>query len=195
MGNLGSIQNMLNKIEVDCKITHSSNEIDSADKLILPGVGAFDHGMDNLTKNNLINILYNNVIVHKKPILGICLGMQLLFEHSEEGNIEGLCWIPGRVKRFSFDNMEKKVPHMGWNTINIETDNLLLDNLHEDSRFYFVHSFFAVCQDKKNVLATTSYGHSFCSIVNNANIYGVQFHPEKSHRYGMKLLKNFALMR
>lgn len=194
LGNPGSIINMLKKIGVEAVLTSDEEILRNADKLILPGVGAFDAGMHNLTEKALIPLLNQLVLGDKKPILGICLGMQLLGKSSEEGVLPGLGWIDFKNTRFNLneDNPSFKIPHMGWNTIVPQADHSLLHNMNQDTRFYFVHSYHAVCRDVSNVLTKTEYGYSFASAVMQDNIYGVQFHPEKSHRFGMHLLKNFV---
>lgn len=194
MGNLGSIKNMFKKIGSEALITSDINQIESATKIVLPGVGAFDHGMKHLQELKLINVLEKKVINQKTPFLGICLGMQLLGKSSEEGQLPGLGWIAATAKRFNFAELDKKlpVPHMAWNFITPKKKSVLLNNMHEDARFYFVHSYHVVNDDEKNCLATTSYGYEFVSMVERENIFGVQFHPEKSHRFGMQLLKNFV---
>jgi len=140
----------------------------------------------------LVQTLERKVLEEKTPILGICLGMQLFAQKSEEGILEGLGWIKGEVKKFDFQDDSLKVPHMGWNTIEIKKQDSFLRELPESSRFYFVHSYHFVCKNNDNVLATTNYGYDFPSIIRQGNIFGVQFHPEKSHKFGMQLLKNFA---
>jgi len=191
MGNLGSIKNMLEKIGTKVIISSKSKDIEKADKLILPGVGAFDNAMNNLQKLNLIPILNKKVLEDKIPILGICLGMQLLMEKSEEGKLKGLRWIKGEVIKFKFKGNSLKTPHMGWNTLKILDKKSLFANNSKEVRFYFVHSYHVVCKNKENILATTNYGYDFTSAVHKGNIYGTQFHPEKSHKFGLKLLKNF----
>ena len=194
MGNVGSIVNMLKKIGTEATITSSRADIQQADKLILPGVGAFDHGMQNLAELELIDILNEKILNEKIPVLGICLGMQLLTTCSEEGVLPGLNWIHAETKRFHFDtnSTKLKIPHMGWNTVNIEKQDRLLTDLYQNARFYFVHSYHVVCNHKSDVLTTTFHGYHFVSAVARENILGVQFHPEKSHKFGMKLLKNFV---
>ena len=192
MGNIGSILNMLKKIDAEGIISSDPDEIKRADKLILPGVGSFDRGIRNLTDSGLIPILESKVIKERTPILGICLGMQLFSKRSEEGVLDGLGWIDAEVKRFSFENNKLKIPHMGWNSVTVLKQDNLLRDMPEQSRFYFVHSYYLVCKDEKDALLTTDYGHSFTSAVKKDNIIGVQFHPEKSHKFGMKLLKNFS---
>lgn len=191
-GNLGSIQNILKKIGEESVVTSDKDEIARASKLILPGVGAFDTGMRNLTELDLTDILNEKVIVEKTPVLGICLGMQLLSKGSQEGSFPGLGWIDAETVRFRFeDTMEYKIPHMGWNFIWQHKTSKLLDNMYPDARFYFVHSFFFRANIKEDVLASTTYEIEFTSAIERGNILGVQFHPEKSHKFGMKLLKNF----
>jgi glutamine amidotransferase len=191
-GNLGSIQNILKRIGEESVVTSDKDEIARASKLILPGVGAFDTGMRNLTELDLIDILNEKVIVEKTPVLGICLGMQLLSKGSQEGSFPGLGWIDAETVRFRFeDTIEYKIPHMGWNFIRQHKTSKLLDNMYPDARFYFVHSFFFRANIKEVVLASTTYEIEFTSAIERGNILGVQFHPEKSHKFGMKLLKNF----
>ncbi len=194
VGNLGSIQNMLKYINVDFDMAFDHRDIKAADKVLLPGVGAFDAAIDTLHEKNLVDSLNEFVTIKKKPLLGICLGMQLLTNQSEEGKKKGFGWIEGEATKFNFgDNPDKlKVPHMGWNFIQPQYDNPLLAEMDETYRFYFVHSYFVSCQKKDNVLATTHFGHDFASIINKDNVFGAQFHPEKSHKFGMKLLNNFA---
>jgi glutamine amidotransferase len=195
MGNPASIQNMIQKLGSTAVISMDNKSINSADAIILPGVGAFDNGMTKLAASDSFHTLQHKVIEEKIPFLGICLGMQLLFETSEEGKKPGLGWISGEVKRFDFTNQEKnkylKIPHMGWNDVKILNPNKLLDNLEVMARFYFVHSYHVVCKHSEHIIATTFYGYEFTSVVNKENIWGTQFHPEKSHRYGLMLLSNF----
>jgi imidazole glycerol-phosphate synthase subunit HisH len=191
-GNLGSIQNILKRIGVESIITSEKEKIASAEKLILPGVGSFDTGMENLLQLDIISLLNKKVLEEKTPVLGICLGMQLLSEGSQEGTLPGLGWIKGNTKRFDLNNTsEYKIPHMGWNFINPVRASNLLNEMDAAARFYFVHSYFLNPIDKSDILATTTYEIEFTSAVGKGNILGVQFHPEKSHKFGMKLLKNF----
>lgn len=193
MGNLGSIQNMLARMNYEAEITSDLDRICAADKLILPGVGSFDKAMNNLKNLGFIPTLNELVLKKKIPILGICLGMQLLSMRSEEGVLQGLGWIDAETIRFQFDELVNlRIPHMGWNKVRIEQDSQLFQDMYEDARFYFVHSYHVQLTDRSNILATTEYGISFPSAVKKANIYGVQFHPEKSHKFGMNLLKNYA---
>lgn len=191
MGNLGSIKNMLKKIGYPYIITDNSNEILKAEKLILPGVGAFYQAMKNLNEKGMAEVIQQKVKAGI-PLLGICLGMQLLADYSEEGDAEGLGIIPGNVKRFRVQP-SLKVPHMGWNLIQYDEGCKLYYGFeqYQEARFYFVHSYHYVCSNEKHVSGITQYGHPFTSSVSKGYIHGVQFHPEKSHKFGMALLKNF----
>jgi len=192
-GNLGSIQNMLRKIREDSRVASSPEEIDAATRIILPGVGAFDQGMEMLQKLGLKDILNKKVLEDRVPVLGICLGMQLMTRKSEEGKMEGLGWIDADTVRFRFENPALyKSPHMGWNYIIRKKESRLLRNLPAESRFYFVHSYYVNRHDTDAVLTTTIYEQEFISSFEKGNICGVQFHPEKSHKFGMALLKNFT---
>lgn len=197
MGNLGSIRNMLNRIGVSSEITSDIETIRQSQKLILPGVGAFDQAMNNIRALNLEQVLIDKASAAKTPLLGICLGMQILLEKSEEGNnVKGLGLIKGEVKKFQFakDQMHLKVPHMGWNAVAPQKEHPLFRNFEQEIRFYFVHAYYALPANADDVIGTTQYGASFCSVTGNGNITGVQFHPEKSHAFGMNLLKNFAAL-
>lgn len=193
IGNLGSIANMLRKIGVENSISSNKSEIEKADKLILPGVGSFDTGMRNLSDLKLIEPLNIKVIGQKTPILGICLGMQLFTKKSQEGIMPGLGWIDAETVKFRFIEGANplRIPHMGWNHIKPEKENVLLNGLTGESRYYFVHSYHVICNHDEDVLATTSYGYDFVSVVRKENIVGVQFHPEKSHKFGINFLTNF----
>lgn len=192
MGNVGSIKNMLEYLGFnDVEISGDQERILKSTHVILPGVGAFDEGMKNLEARKLDVILKEYALKLKKPLLGICLGMQLLGNSSEEGIKKGLGLIDFYNIKFRLNN-GLKVPHMGWNTINIKNShNPLLKDLDNNYRYYFVHSYHAVCEDVNQVLLTTYYGYDVAVGINQGNIYGVQFHPEKSHHFGMKLLQNF----
>jgi glutamine amidotransferase len=192
-GNLGSIQNILKRIGEESIITSDKGVIATAKKLILPGVGSFDTGMKNLKDLDLVEALNFKVLEEKVPVLGICLGMQLLSLKSEEGNLPGLGWINAVTKRFNFVNTsEYKIPHMGWNYLTVNKESPLLKDMYPEPRFYFVHSYYFNANESHDILASTSYESEFTSAVEKENILGVQFHPEKSHKFGMKLLKNFV---
>jgi glutamine amidotransferase len=193
VGNLGSIQNMLRKLGVDSTVASDISAVERATKLILPGVGSFDAGMSALDASGLRLALNLAVLERKVPVAGICLGMQLMTEGSEEGRLPGLGWVPGRATRFSPGPGETiKVPHMGWNVCTEVKRSSVLDFLEGESRFYFVHSYHVRCRDRKDALLTTRYGSvAFDAAFERGNILGFQFHPEKSHRFGMAILKGF----
>lgn len=191
MGNLGSIRNMLKKLGFESHITADPQDIAAAERIILPGVGAFDAGMTALETSGLIPVLNDRVHGARVPTLGICLGMQLMTRRSEEGTHAGLGWIDADVIRFPSDE-NLKVPHMGWNLVEPAREAPLIADLPPEPRFYFVHSYYARCQRDEDVLLTAQYGLQFHAGFQSGNVMGVQFHPEKSHKYGMRLLQNFA---
>jgi len=194
MGNLGSIRNMLGYLGIPCLITSEMDQIANAKKIIIAGVGAFDYAINKLHEYRLWEVLERKALMEKTPILGICLGMQIMTKKSEEGKQQGFGWIDGETIRFNFnDNLSKlKIPHIGWNTVSVEKESNIITGLDSNSRFYFVHSFHIICYQKKDILLSTNYGYNFPSGIQRENIYGVQFHPEKSHRFGFRLLKSFA---
>jgi glutamine amidotransferase len=189
MGNMGSIVNMLKKLNVSAKISADPNEIMDARKVILPGVGSYDNAVLKLKDLNLFEVLRNKGNQPDDYLLGICLGMQLLGTDSEEGIEKGLNLIPGSVKEFKSE-MGLKVPHMGWNEVS-PIDKQVFENLDEN-RFYFVHSYYFNCVDKAMIAGQTKYGIEFTSTIRKGNIIGAQFHPEKSHKFGMQFLSNFS---
>lgn len=194
VGNLGSIVNMLKKVGFKASASSDPAVLRQAEKLILPGVGAFDAGMRKLHETGLVPVLNELVLEAKVPVIGLCLGMQLMTRSSEEGQETGLGWIAAETVRFKFDQSQShlKIPHMGWNTLDIRRSHPLVADLQPDARFYFVHSYHIVCEDETDVVAYTDYGYPLAAIIGKDNVMGAQFHPEKSHRYGMQLLKNFA---
>ena len=193
MGNLGSIFNMFKKIGVQSNITSDKKEIEKATKILLPGVGSFDAAMSKIKELDFQTLLNYKALEEKIPVLGICLGMQLLTNHSEEGKLPGLGWIPAETIKFKFDaNQNLKIPHMGWNMVQKNEMSKLTDHFEENTRFYFVHSYYVKCRDNNNSILKTNYGLTFDSAIQKDNIYGAQFHPEKSHKFGMKFLKNFS---
>lgn len=193
LGNVKAFANLYKGINVHCKIVKDAEELKGASKIILPGVGAFDYAMEALTKSGLCSQLNHMVLNEKVPVLGICVGMQIMALSSEEGTIPGLGWINGIVKKFDFpESSTLSVPHMGWNDTEIPSDNPLLSDLNNESRFYFLHSYYFSCESSDSIIATTSYGQKFTSAVTRDNIFGVQFHPEKSHKWGVKVLENFS---
>jgi glutamine amidotransferase len=192
MGNIGSVANMLKKIGAKAVITREPEIIQQADKLILPGVGAFDKGMENLEDLGLKTLLNEVVLEKKTPILGICLGAQLLLNESEEGQKKGLCFVDGKVIKFKVENSNFRVPHMGWKHVKTLKSSNLVNQLPESPRFYFVHSFHFMLKNKEDELLESDYCYSFCSAFQHEHLMGVQFHPEKSHKFGMALLRNFS---
>lgn len=193
MGNLHSVQKKLLRLHADVSISSDPKEILAADKLILPGVGHFGKAMENLRRLQLIDTLNEAVLVKGTPILGICLGMQLMAKRSEEGNAEGLAWFDAEIVRFQVeDTLKYKIPHTGWNQVEIKKSSPLMQDIQERAEFYFVHSFHARTSDPSIVLNETQYGYSFVSALEKDNIFGVQYHPEKSHDAGEKLMRNFS---
>lgn len=192
LGNLQSVVNAFEILGVDAKLTNKKEDLQAADGLVLPGVGAFADGMKNLKRLNLISILDELVLRRKKPVLGICLGMQLMAEKSyENGEFDGLGWIKGEVVRFKIEQYNLKVPHVGWNDVHLNQKSKLLAFKDEVLTFYFVHSYHFVCREPSDVIGICTYGKDFTAIVESNNIYGTQFHPEKSQRHGLDLLRNF----
>ena len=191
IGNLGSISNMLKVIGEKSKITNEPAIVESSDGIILPGVGAFDAGMSKLIETGLSQIITDEAN-KGKPILGICLGMQLLGQKSEEGHLPGLSLIPFQCKKFRFQDETLKIPHMGWDVVEFQKKHPILEKLSGHQRYYFVHSYYAVCDSHENILMTCDYGYEFAAAVVKDNIIGVQFHPEKSHDFGLALLSNFV---
>lgn len=191
MGNIGSICKMLRVVGADPVVTADPRQLTVADKLILPGVGHFDRAIQNLAAANLVDELKELVQTRHKEILGVCLGMQLLCCASEEGTQPGLGFINAHVRRFKGGN-GLKVPHMGWSHLEIARSSTLLAQLDGESRFYFVHSYFVDCAERGDVLALSNYGCSFVAAFERGNVKGVQFHPEKSHRFGMQVFRNFV---
>ena len=193
MGNLRSVQKAFEKFGCDAIVTNNHDTIKNADKIVLPGVGAFKDGMKHLEELGLIDILNREVIINKKPFLGVCLGMQLIANKSyENGETNGLGWVDAEVIKFDFSNSSKKlkIPHVGWNNVNFKNKNILLNAVPDNSDFYFVHSYYLHTQEDI-VTSTTDYGFDFVSSVNKNNIYAFQFHPEKSQKVGLKILENF----
>ena len=193
VGNVHSILNMFKKIGVDAKLSENPEQLLTADKVILPGVGSFDYAMKQLKDTGYYDYVLKYANEVKRPLLGICLGMQMLGISSEEGNEPGLGLIPFKNVKFKFEDSKLKVPHMGWNIVkSTKPTEKFSENFTDDFRFYFVHSYYAVCENEGNTLLTCDYGTVFSAAVQKDNIYGVQFHPEKSHKFGMQLLKNFS---
>ena len=194
MGNAGSVVNMLRRVGVEAAVTSDPSAIAAAEKLILPGVGAFSVAMGNLTSLGLVEPLHEAVVERQIPTFGICLGMQLFASFGEEGGVSGLGWIPGRVVKLEPHGADGAlpVPHIGWGTVEVRKPSRLYAAEPPEARYYFVHSYHYVCDDPADVLTTTTYGQPFVSSVERGNIAGVQFHPEKSHKAGLQLLANFV---
>lgn len=194
LGNINAIKTVYNNLNIPVKIASNSDELRDSDKFILPGVGAFDYAMKKLQNSGMVSILNQKIIEEEKNILGICVGMQMLTKSSDEGSLPGLGWFEADVKIFNhyLSDNGLSIPHMGWNNIIPKQDSPILKGLDENSFFYFLHSYYCKSQDTLDVISTTEYGNEFVSTINKKNIYGVQFHPEKSHEAGIKLLKNFS---
>jgi len=193
MGNLRSVQKKFQRVGAEAIISSDLEELKKAKKLVLPGIGHFSNGVNNLKKSGIWEILNQRVLEDKIPILGICLGMQLMAKHSEEGNVDGLGWFDAEIVKFSIkDKLKFKVPHMGWNSASVNKNSLLFKNVSEEFLYYFVHSYHINCNDEEDILTTTKYEYEFTSSIQKNNIYGTQFHPEKSHDWGELLYKNFA---
>lgn len=193
-GNISAIRNIYLRLNVPFKVADHPEEVKGAEKILLPGVGAFDETISMLDKSGFREMLDHEVLENKVPVLGICVGMQLLARSSEEGVLPGLGWINGEVKKIdkTLLTQKPKIPHLGWNSIKISKANSLFEGVNEDDGFYFMHSYYFDCHEADDILTETFYGKTFASSVNNNNIYGVQFHPEKSHHNGVTLLHNFA---
>lgn len=193
IGNLGAIPNMLKRLGVSAKVTNNREEIGQADRLILPGVGAFDPAMQTLHDLDIVEALREKALIQRVPVLGVCLGMQLMFDGSEEGSLPGLGWIPGRVVKFTPDASDRtvRIPHMGWNWVEPTDHGSLFSGFEETPRFYFAHSYHVNPDYTTDVAGWTNYGYRFAASVQHENIGGIQFHPEKSHRFGLKVFENF----
>lgn len=194
MGNLASVKSKVQRLKHECVVSCDSSIIENASKLIFPGVGHFGEGIKNLRELRLLDVLNRKVIKDKTPILGICLGMQLLSHSSEESELEGLGWIGAHTKKLSFDALQDqslRVPHVGWDLLERKKDSVLMREIAPETRFYFTHSYAVHCADRSDVVATTTYGYEFDSVIERGNIYGTQFHPEKSHLTGLKIIDNF----
>lgn len=196
VGNINAFVNVYKRINVDVKIAKSVADLEDAQKLILPGVGHFDYAMSELINSGMREKLDELVIVKKVPIIGICVGMQMMGKSSDEGSLDGLKWIDATIKKFDETKIQQltKLPHMGWNDVQPISSNSLFKGLEKDALFYFLHSYYFECNDKADILATSDYGEQFTCAAYHENVYGIQFHPEKSHHYGETLLQNFAKM-
>ncbi len=195
VGNLRAFANIYKRLGIPAEIVSSKERLEKSDKIILPGVGSFDHAMEKLNNSDLCLLLNDLVLKKNVPVLGICVGMQMMAKSSDEGKLNGLAWIDATVKLFDSSRIDgvTKLPHMGWNNVKASIKNPLFEHI-EDSLFYFLHSYYFVCENESNIIGKSEYGLIFTSAVNHKNIYGVQFHPEKSHEHGIQLLKNFATL-
>lgn len=193
VGNIKAFANIYKNFDIPFKIVKTVDDFEGVTKLILPGVGSFDHAMTSLQNSGMKDMLDELVLIKKLPVIGICVGMQMLAKSSDEGELSGLGWIDGFVKKFDKSKIiNGPLPHMGWNSLNIKEEKTILSGLEKNPRFYFLHSYYFECTDKNDVLATATYGDEFDCVINHENIYGIQCHPEKSHHNGIKLLKNFG---
>lgn len=194
LGNILAFANVYKRLNIPVAVARTADDLRAATRLIVPGVGAFDHAMQQLNGSGMREALDQRVLGDKVPVIGVCVGMQMLADGSDEGSERGLGWIPGRVRGFRSLALKKPLPmpHMGWNDVAPRADSRLFDSLREDARFYFLHSFFFECANDDHTAATASYGIDFSCAVSAGNVHGVQFHPEKSHHFGSQLLQNFA---
>lgn len=195
LGNIKAFANIYKRLDMPFKIAQTAAELSSASKIILPGVGAFDHAMKALEQSGMRPTLEHLALECSIPVLGVCVGMQMLAKSSEEGHLPGLGWIDGTVKKFDIAKLgpNEPLPHMGWNNISkVITTHTLFNELPNETYFYFLHSYYFVCHNSNNILATTHYGENFNCVINTGNIYGIQCHPEKSHQNGITFLKNFG---
>lgn len=193
-GNIKAIANIYEKLNIQYQVATTPEQVVGAKKIFLPGVGAFDETISKLDSTGFREVLDLQVLQNKVPIIGICVGMQILAESSEEGTLKGLGYVKGHVRKIDVNLLQHKpkLPHLGWNTVTVNKDHFLLNNIDPDFGFYFLHSFYFECEDPNDILTTTTYGKPFASAVVHDNVYGIQFHPEKSHQNGITLLHNFA---
>jgi glutamine amidotransferase len=196
LGNIRAFLNVYRRLNIEVKTATTADELGGASKVILPGVGSFDHAMEQLARSGMRETLDELVLRRQVPVLGVCVGMQMLARASDEGTSPGLGWIEGRVRKLEslMSGMDFPVPHMGWNDVRPVSDSRLFDRLDSGARFYFLHSYYFHCNRDENVIAVSEYGREFACAVGAGNVLGVQFHPEKSHQYGARLLQNFAEM-
>lgn len=194
VGNIFAFQNVYKRLDIPTKIAKSSQDLIDAEKLVLPGVGSFDYAMNQLNISGMREKLDELVLIKKIPVIGICVGMQIMGNRSDEGELEGLNWIDSEILKFDerLINQRTKLPHMGWNDVVPVKNHPLFIGLEKEAIFYFLHSFYFKCNNPEESIAVSDYGISFSSAVNRENIFGIQFHPEKSHQFGEQLLHNFA---
>ena len=191
LGNVKAFKNIYDRLNISSSIIEEPSDLKKVNKFILPGVGSFDSAMQLFTKNNFHRYVEELIFEEKIPILGICIGMHIMTLSSEEGNLPGLGWIDAKVKKFKFNNKQYPLPHLGWNEIEVISNSPILKDII-DSEFYFLHSYYCELNNKTLLLSTSHYGDFFCSSFYKENIYGIQFHPEKSHTSGLRILENFA---
>ena len=193
-GNINAISNIYDSLRIPYEIASNPKQLENSKRIILPGVGSFDHCMNKLNQSGLKEILNKKVLIDKIPVLGICIGLHIMAEKSEEGELLGLGWIKGTVKKFDKNLIthKPKIPHLGWNTVKIISRPDLFKGIDLDKGFYFIHSYYIDTLNNQNIMTTTEYGNTFVSAIHSSNIFAVQFHPEKSHSNGIKLLKNFS---
>ncbi len=194
LGNISAFQNVYKRLDIPTKIAKSVEDLQDVEKIILPGVGAFDYAMSQLNNSGMRERLDELVLKQKIPVIGICVGMQMMGNKSDEGQLEGLKWIDANIRKFDESTIHQrtKLPHMGWNDVYPKNNHFLFEGLEKDAIFYFLHSYYFECKNEEDVLANSDYGVQFASAAHHDNIFGIQFHPEKSHQYGEKLLHNFA---
>ena len=193
-GNINAITNIYDLLKIPFSVASKPLEIEDAERIILPGVGSFDHCMGKLNNSGLKQVLNRKVIIDKIPVLGICIGLHLMASESEEGVLSGLGWIQGKVRKFDESKLffKPKLPHMGWNSIQVKSNTELFKGVNQEHGFYFIHSYYIELENKEDIMTITNYETDFVSGINKSNIYAVQFHPEKSHSNGIKLLQNFS---
>jgi glutamine amidotransferase len=194
LGNIRAFLNVYERLSIPVKVARVPQEVENATKIILPGVGSFDYAMRQLSRSGMREVLEKRVLDNKTPMMGICVGMQMLADSSEEGTEPGLGWIKGNVCKFDpyLIPFKSRLPHMGWNTIVPKENVSLFNGIENHARFYFLHSYYFECAEKSQVISKTDYGISCASAINKENVFGIQFHPEKSHHNGIRLLNNFA---
>lgn len=194
LGNINAFLNIYKRLHIPAKRLNTPEDFEGVQKLILPGVGAFDHAMESFNNSGISEITHKKVLEEKMPVIGICVGMQMLANSSDEGKLPGLGWVNGQVKRFDESKIPfvTRLPHMGWNDVDLDTKSSIFQEFPSDPKFYFLHSYYFECANNEDRIAQADYGVTFTCAVNKANIYGVQFHPEKSHHFGVKLLENFS---
>lgn len=194
VGNINAFVNVYKRVDVPVKIARTKEDLDGAKKLILPGVGHFDHAMTQLNNSGMRDTLDKMVLEDKVPVIGICVGMQMMANHSDEGKLDGLKWIDASVRKFDESTIKQvtRLPHMGWNDVKPVKDISLFKGLEKEAIFYFLHTYYFECNNQEDIMAVTDYGINFASAAHHENKYGIQFHPEKSHQYGEILLHNFA---